>query len=101
MSKERKRFARIHWQNLVNFGVLPLRFSEEYEAGIERGNILRIRHLHEQLRNGQIVVVENLTQQETIRTRHDLSPRQLEVLLAGGLIMWAKIRFHHSKVSGL
>jgi aconitate hydratase len=29
-----KSFARIHWQNLVNFGVLPLTFAEpfDYEA---------------------------------------------------------------------
>jgi predicted aconitate hydratase len=96
-----RSFARIHWQNLVNFGVLPLRFNEEYEAGIETGNVLRIQHLREQLRNGPIVVVENLTHQVTIHTRHDLSPRQVEVLLVGGLITWARIRFHHSKVSGL
>jgi aconitate hydratase len=96
-----RSFARIHWQNLVNFGVLPLRFNEDYEAGIETGNVLRIQHLREQLRNGPIVVVENLTHQVTIHTRHDLSPRQVEVLLAGGLITWARIRFHHSKVSGL
>jgi aconitate hydratase len=95
-----RSFARIHWQNLVNFGVLPLRFNEDYEAGIETGNVLRIQHLREQLRNGPIVVVENLTHQVTIHTRHDLSPRQVEVLLAGGLITWARIRFHHSKVSG-
>ncbi len=34
-----KDFARIHWQNLVNFGVLPLTFVHEkdYEKNRARG----------------------------------------------------------------
>ncbi|MDQ5873835.1 MAG: aconitate hydratase, partial [Actinomycetota bacterium] len=36
-----KNFARIHWQNLVNFGVLPLEFTDDsdYES-IEQGDVL-------------------------------------------------------------
>ncbi|MBO0884970.1 MAG: hypothetical protein J2P17_32485, partial [Mycobacterium sp.] len=38
-----KSFARIHWQNLVNFGVLPLRFADpgDYER-IGDGDTIRL-----------------------------------------------------------
>ena len=42
-------FARIHWQNLVNFGVLPLTFVDpESHRGIAKDDILVIERLYEQ-----------------------------------------------------
>ena len=83
-----KSFARIYWQNLVNFGVLPLRLDPDREAVIEKDDVLRFEHLHEQLYHDKAVVLENLTQHRTVRATHDLSSRQLDVLLSGGLINW-------------
>lgn len=88
-----KSFARIHWQNLVNFGVLPLVFDDEsqYEQ-IEPGDVLRIANLREQIQRGAAVEIENKSRGAQFSTHHDLSPRQIEILLAGGLINWAKHR---------
>ncbi|HSR66475.1 MAG TPA: aconitate hydratase [Acidobacteriota bacterium] len=86
-----KSFARIHWQNLVNFGILPLSLaSEEAYDSIGQGDQLRLSRLHSQLRESRRVEVENLTQGDRMQTRHALSPRQVEVLLAGGLIPWMR-----------
>src|SRR5205807_2378782 len=83
-----KNFARIHWQNLVNFGVLPLEFEEpaDYER-IEQGDVLALHDLRKALESGdRQLTVENVTKGEEYTVRHRLSPRQVELLLLGGLI---------------
>jgi aconitate hydratase len=85
-------YARIHWQNLVNFGVLPLTFADEEDyARIEEGDVLRVAGIHDTLRRGDgTVEVENESKGETYVCRHDLSGRQVDVLLEGGQIAWMK-----------
>jgi aconitate hydratase len=88
-----KSFARIHWQNLVNFGVLPLELEEEAEYGrIEPGDVLRLEDLRLQIQSSSSIRLRNTTRGRSFRARHDLSAHQLEVLLAGGLIRWASER---------
>ena len=88
-----KGFARIHWQNLINFGVLPLTFEDPTDyTQIEQGDVLRIDDLHQQLADNPEVTVQNLTKGRTFITRHAMSPRQLEIMLAGGMINWLKGR---------
>ena len=88
-----KSFARIHWQNLVNVGVLPLMFAEsrDYDR-VDQKQVLKFERLHEQLRQGSQLTVRDVTKNETLVTRHQLSGRQVEVMLAGGLINWVKQR---------
>lgn len=86
-----KSFSRIHWQNLVNYGVLPLVFDEEsYYEKVALNDVLQVTRLHDQIHNGLRVTVQNTTQDVTFGAHHDLSPRQIEALLCGGLINWAK-----------
>lgn len=85
-----KSFARIHWQNLVNFGVLPLAFVDPNDGtNINQGDLIGIDDLREQLRGGKSFEVANLTSGRHFQTEHTLSERQVEVLLEGGLINWA------------
>lgn len=86
-------FGRIHEQNLVNFGILPLVFanSTDYEA-IVAGDVLEIADVREAVRRGSEVTVVNRTQGQQLIARHKLSPRQGEVLLAGGLVNWMRGR---------
>ncbi|RSN52054.1 aconitate hydratase [Actinomadura sp. WAC 06369] len=80
-------YARIHWQNLVNFGILPLEFADEADRGrIGQGDVLRIGGVREALRGGGDVEVRNVTKGETYRARHRLSARQRELVAAGGQI---------------
>lgn len=85
-------YARIAWQNLVNFGILPLEFIniEDYDK-IEQGDLVGFKNLQEDVRNRNNIKV--LIEKEKkgaepieIETKHSLSDRQIQVLLKGGII---------------
>ena len=88
-----KGFARIHSQNLINFGVLPLTFVEpaDYDD-VQDGDMLRLTDLRRVLTEGGELMVENITRQYNFQMRHYMSPRQVQFLLRGGLINWMKER---------
>lgn len=88
-----KDFARIHAQNLVNFGVLPLIFvdPEDYDR-VQRLDKLRFSNLEQMLTTGNELLVDNMTQKLKIKLRHRMSPRQVQLVLKGGLINWTKQR---------
>src|SRR5262249_3807175 len=75
-----RSFARIHWQNLINFGILPLTFADpaEYDR-VRQDDRLRLSGLTE-LAPGRSLRVANVTQNREFEAKHDLSPRQIEVL---------------------
>lgn len=83
-----KSFARIHWQNLANFGIVALEFDDEsdYDA-IEQGDVLQFSGLRERLASADRTLEgENTAKNRRFRLKHSLSPRQVDMLLAGGLI---------------
>ncbi len=82
-----KSFARIHWQNLINFGILPLRFAEpgDYDS-VSAGDVLVLEDLQEQVRGGGDITIGNDTSGNSITARHSLSERQIRAVLAGGVI---------------
>jgi aconitate hydratase len=83
-------FARIHWQNLVNFGVLPLEVVDEGDLEeIEVDDVLEMSGLRKAL-TGSDLTVRNTTQGTEYAVRHRMSGRQVEVLLAGGLVPWLR-----------
>jgi aconitate hydratase len=87
-----RSFARIHWQNLVNFGVVPLTFVEAADAdGLRQGEVLRFEGLHAALRGGGTVTARR-ADGGTVALRHALSHRQVELLLSGGVINWLRGR---------
>jgi len=82
-----KSFARIHWQNLINFGILPLTFSDP--ADWERINVndtLVISDVRPAIEQGQGVTLFNQTQNHSIEVSFRLTDRQIEMILAGALI---------------
>jgi len=86
-----KTYARIGWQNLVNFGVLPLEFKnpEDYDH-IDQSDELSISNLRKALKDDADIKVENKTKKETYSMTHSLSNRQKEIILEGGIINWYK-----------
>lgn len=92
-----KSFARIHWQNLVNFGILPLSFEnpEDY-AGIHQGDMLKFEGLNRQIAEGRQLRIASDSGRD-IQALHDLSPRQIEILFAGGLIPWLGRRMQNAE----
>jgi aconitate hydratase len=80
-------FARIHWQNLANFGIVPLVLEDAADADrIDTGDVLAVDGLHDALRESATFEIANRTRDTALRVRHDLSPRQAEMVLSGGLI---------------
>jgi len=87
-----KSFARIHMQNLVNFGLLPLTFANEddYED-IQPGDVLLIEDARQGLA-ANVAKVRNVTRDKLYPVKHSLSDRQIEILLAGGLLKYVKAK---------
>ncbi|MDW5377807.1 aconitate hydratase [Halomonas sp. HP20-15] len=83
-----RSIARIHWQNLPCFGVLPLTFEEPADIDrLQQGDRLQIVGLRQQLAAGQRVVA-TLNDTDTLYLHHELSPRQQAILSRGGVINW-------------
>lgn len=86
-------FARIHWQNLANFGVLALEFADAADHDrIQQGDVLLLSGLRDALETGKEIRVRNESRDQDYAVRHTLSTRQVEMLLAGGLIPWLRDR---------
>jgi aconitate hydratase len=79
-----KGFARIHRQNLVNYGVLPLVFvnPKDYDR-LHKGDVLHARDLHRAIKSNDDFTLEC---NGPIAVRHNLTKKQADVILAGGLI---------------
>ncbi len=82
-----KSFARIHWQNLTNSGILALEFTTEDDYDrIGAGDTLLIDGVRAALSSGGDLTVTNTSKNEQYSVRHQFSPRQVEMVLAGGQI---------------
>jgi aconitate hydratase len=80
-------FARIHGQNLVNFGILPLTFLDPNDwRDIDQGDVLRLLDVRQAIRHGQHIAVQNQTKHATYMAAHTLTDRQVAIILAGSLI---------------
>ena len=86
-----KSFARIHQQNLINFGILPLTFVDRGDyAKIDQEDILEISNLPDLIRKGKEIKVFNKTKKQTYLTIHSMSSRQVNIMLHGGEINFFK-----------
>ncbi len=84
-----KSFARIHMANLVNFGILPLTFTDknDYE-GIAMGDMLDldVKELSDQLE------LKNQTKGSTIKVTLNLSTLEKGLVKAGGKLAAIKLK---------
>ncbi|EIV99118.1 aconitate hydratase [Thermoanaerobacter siderophilus] len=86
-----KSFARIHKANLINSGILPLTFVDEKDyEDIEVGDVLKIENAVEQVKRGGRITVKNQTKGTTFEVDLEVSDRNREVLIAGGMINYVK-----------
>jgi aconitate hydratase len=81
-----KSFERIHKDNLVNFGILPLTFSNnaDYDK-ICQGESLAVENIRCQLKNSNSIKAK-LRSGDEIELQHDLTDEQVETILAGGIL---------------
>ena len=82
-----KSYARIHRSNLINFGILPLTFKDEKEfERVEQGDQLKIERIRDCLQANGSLTIQNVTQGRAFEVLHGLNEREIEILLAGGLL---------------
>jgi aconitate hydratase len=83
-----KSFARIHLANLINFGIVPLTFTNPaaYDA-IARGDRLEIAIGDLQ----GAVRLRNVSKGDGFELTHTLSPLDAEILKTGGKLPWVKL----------
>jgi aconitate hydratase len=75
-----KSFARIHASNLVNFGILPLTFTDKGDyAKVSEGDRLKL----DASNLGSLTLIDEATGAR-IKLSHSLTPAELDVLKAGG-----------------
>jgi len=89
-----KGFARIHHQNLINFGVLPCTLVEPsiYDQ-LEQGDVLLLQGVSRSLEQGEGKLTAVVQGKDlTFECRLELSSRQRDVLLAGGVTNWIQGR---------
>jgi aconitate hydratase len=86
-----KSYARIHRSNLINFGILPLKFSksEDYEK-IEKGDKLLLEDVKRSLKGNQSYKIYNVTKNYSFEASSDFNERENDILLSGGLLPYAK-----------
>ncbi len=82
-----KSFARIHRSNLINWGILPLMFVEpDGYHRVQLSDVLKISGIHAFLKGERDLLVHNLTSGMDLQVKQDLSAREINILLAGGLL---------------
>ncbi|MBW9152420.1 aconitate hydratase [Clostridium estertheticum] len=81
-----KSFARIHKANLINNAIIPLVFNDvkDYE-NIDMMDELVIEDAANQIKKG-IVIVKNITKGSEYKTLPEVTQREKEMLIHGGLI---------------
>jgi aconitate hydratase len=88
-----KSFARIHRANLINWGLVPFTFDDPAAwNGIERDDRLRLEGLRGALASDGRVPVTNARTGARFSASCVLTPREREILLAGGLLALTKQR---------
>lgn len=88
-----KSFARIHKANLINFGIVPLTFSNpsDYD-GINQGDVLTIPGIRAAMLSGSDTVTVKINDDATIQAVLDLSERDRLILGAGSLLNWVRAK---------
>lgn len=82
-----KSFARIHLANLINFGIIPLNFSDaaDYDS-VERDDLLEFASAD---LDRDTIIVKNLTKGIEIRLQHTMTPSEIMRVRAGGSLAYS------------
>jgi aconitate hydratase len=86
-----KSFARIHKANLINFGIIPLTFEDpaDYDK-IESGDEIVVEGVRDGIKRNEPLTLVNKTKGTEIKATYDLSDRQRDIVLEGGLLNYVK-----------
>ena len=85
-----KSFARIHKDNLINFGILPLTVEPEVYDSLEEGSGIEFPSVAKEVRESDSITFVDRKSGNTYSTKHGLTQRQREIILVGGLLNHVK-----------
>ena len=86
-----KSYARIGWQNLINFGIIPFEFKNTSDWDkLEQDDILRIEGLRAAIKNRDSVTAIVVGKNIKIPLEYNISERQVAHILKGGIINFVK-----------
>ena len=86
-----KSFARIHVANLINFGIVPMTLVNEadYEK-ITEGDEIFIEGFAKAIKESDTAYLVNRKNNTRVALNLNLTLRQREILLAGGMLEYTK-----------
>jgi aconitate hydratase len=86
-----KSYARIGWQNLINFGIIPFEFKNTSDWDkLEQDDILRIEGLRMAIQNRDSITAIVVGKNIKIPLEYNISERQVAHILKGGIINFVK-----------
>ncbi|PVX23010.1 MAG: aconitate hydratase [Candidatus Bathyarchaeum sp.] len=86
-----KSFERIHSANLINFGIIPLTFKAETDYDqIDSGDEIQILNIREAVSKNEPLTVKNATKNKEFQVTYELTKRQRNIILAGGMLSYIK-----------
>ncbi len=80
-----KSFSRIHKANLINFGILPLEFSDPiFYDKIDQGDelVIEIKDLKDD------ILLKNITKNESTVLKCDIGEKEMEIIKKGGALAY-------------
>jgi len=85
-----KSFARIHKDNLINFGILPLTVPADVYDSFGQDAEIEFPSLAKNVRESSEVTFRDMNTGTNYKAEHGLSDRQRQIILAGGLLNFVK-----------
>lgn len=85
-----KSFARIHKDNLINFGILPLTVKEDVYDSIDPDADIEFPELSREVRESSKITFTDAGKDKTYTSEHGLTERQRKIILAGGLLNYVR-----------
>tara|TARA_B110000503_G_scaffold55458_1_gene89011 strand:- start:17207 stop:19153 length:1947 start_codon:yes stop_codon:yes gene_type:complete len=86
-----KSYARIGWQNLINFGIIPFEFKNTSDWDkLAQDDILRIEGLRTAIQNRDSITAIVVGKNIKIPLEYNISERQVAHILKGGIINFVK-----------
>jgi aconitate hydratase len=88
-----KSYARIGWQNLINFGILPLEFvdPDDYNT-LDQDDVVQLKGIKNALKYNQEIIAQNLSKKLAYLLSHSMSKRQVDLILSGSVINYFKLK---------
>lgn len=91
-----KSFARIHKANLINFGILPLTFTNQKDYKImNHGGMIKLPNIRKSLK--ETSDIKAIINKQEITLKAELSEKDIEILLAGGKLSYIKNKLKNKK----